>query len=211
MSQPSFRRRWPRFVAGTIHDLHRLKIPFARRVVLPLNTAVIAAHLRDLHYVFARHGITFWLRDGTALGAVRDGAVIPHDDDADLGMWTHDAPKLDAALAELARRGFTVYQRDAGIVALLRNFETVDICISGDAHPDDAYGSAHVAFFRALRPVAFLGLEFNVPRDTERYLEFCYGADWRVPKFGSWWSHSCWLPAAQQAELLRRFAAGRRE
>jgi hypothetical protein len=42
-------------MAGLVHDLHRLRIPGTRRVVLPLNVRVIESHLRTMHAAFARH------------------------------------------------------------------------------------------------------------------------------------------------------------
>lgn len=46
--------------------------------------------LRDIDAVCRRHGITYWLDGGTALGARRHGGFIPWDDDVDLGMPRED-------------------------------------------------------------------------------------------------------------------------
>jgi hypothetical protein len=205
-----FKQKWARSAAGLIHDLHRTKIPLTRRLVLPLDVRALEAQLRDIHEVFATHGVTFWLRDGTALGAVRDGAIIPTDDDIDLGVWVSDTERIDRALADLARRGFVLYLRTRWVIALIRDWETVELIVSGVHAEDDAYNRfLEHAFFRQLGSVQFLGRSFNVPSPTERYLEFSYGADWRVPKPDAWWSNSWWLPAttrqAHLAEFIRKY------
>jgi len=202
-SRRTLRVRWAAFTAGLVHDLHRLKIPGTRRGVLPLNVRVIESHLRTMHAAFARHGISFWLRDGTALGAYRDGGVIPHDDDIDLGIWAAGAARLEPVLADLVKEGFVIYRRKEGIVCLIKDRETVEICISGVSPPQNEYIRVLEAFFRAYAPVTMLGLTFAVPARTEEYLEYCYGPDWRTPKFGAWWSNSCWRPAAEREQRAR--------
>lgn len=56
-------------------------------------------------------------------------------------------------------------------------FRRISIKISGD------YGKTRFPgrFYLELRNLAFYGATFKVPNDTEEYLEFVYGPDWRVP------------------------------
>ena len=37
-------------------------------------------------------------------------------------------------------------------------------------------------FFEKLRTINFYGMKFNVPSETEKYLEYVYGPDWKTPK-----------------------------
>ena len=58
--------------------------------------------LRDVDEIFGRCGMDFWLTEGTALGAVRDGRVIPTDTDIDVGV--REAARARARRAAAAAR-----------------------------------------------------------------------------------------------------------
>lgn len=200
-------------LAGMISELHRIRLPLTKRMVLPLNVGALERHLVEIHDTFGREGLAFWLRDGTALGVHRDGGIIPSDDDVDLGIWDADTPKVDAALERLSERGFIVYGRTRYIISLLKDWETVEIAVSGI--PMEYWGEnrryieIQEAFFRDLAPIRFLGRDFLAPSDIGGYLEFCYGKDWRTPKPQSWWSHSWWLKRDEkQAHVEKHDHAG---
>jgi hypothetical protein len=192
--------------AGLVHDLHRIRLPFTRRFVWPLNQRVIASHLVELREVFGEHGVTFWLRDGSALGAYRERGIIPHDDDIDIGVWWSDLAGVSRVVASLERRGFVVYRRVEGLFALFKDWETVEICVSGLPGEKSAYLAKLEEFFSELQGIELWGGDFLIPRRIERYLEFCYGPDWRVPKVAPW-SNSCWQPPADRDRHARNFSA----
>lgn len=50
--------------------------------------------LSDIKEVFARHGLRWYMVDGTLLGAVRDKGFIPWDDDVDIAMPRRDYEML---------------------------------------------------------------------------------------------------------------------
>jgi hypothetical protein len=202
-------QKWAKIAAGLIHDLHRTRFPLTRRTVLPPNVRAMEANLLHIHEVFGRHGVTFWLRDGTALGVYRDGAILRWDDDTDLGVWLEDLPKIDAALAELKKLGFTVYLRTPHVIGLLRRWETAEIVVSGVATADDEYTGVLETFFRKLTTVSFLGRDFHIPMDINGYFEFSYGPDWRTPKPCAWWASSWWLPQAARTVHVRKFVSQR--
>lgn len=204
-AKPQLKIRLARFIVKCVAELHRTRIPFTGRVVLPLNVACLEKSLAEVHDVFTRHGICFWLRDGTALGVLRDGRIIAGDDDVDLGIWPHDLPTLERALSELEDQGFVVYKHTRWIVGLLKRLESIEIIISGSWGQDDEHNQFIDSFFTELKSVQYLGREFNVPKNSEDYLEFSYGKDWRTPKPYSWWASTYWLPHQERNEYRQKF------
>ena len=55
------------------------------RTIPAMNLADAEHLLHDVKQVLDEHGVVFFLRQGTCLGAVREHALIPWDDDLDLG------------------------------------------------------------------------------------------------------------------------------
>jgi hypothetical protein len=197
-------------LAGYISELHRTRLPLTKRMVLPLNVRALERHLVDIHDIFGLEGLRFWLRDGTALGIHRDGGIIPFDDDVDLGIWDTDNSKVEAALRGLRERGFIIYGRTRYVISLLKDWETIEIVVSGIpieywGQENQRYIEIQEAFFRVLVPIRFLGRDFLAPSDIEGYLEFSYGKDWRIPKPQSWWSNSWWLKQDEKQAHVEKY------
>lgn len=199
------KRRRARFIAKWVAQLHRLRIPFTNRVLLPLDVNGLEKSLIKLHDVFDRHGICFWLRDGTALGVVRGGRILASDDDVDIGVWLDDMPAVERAIEDLEKLGFVVYNKYNFMISLLSGWESIEIVVSKSWTPDDKYHNFVDTFFEDLKTVEYLGKKFNIPSRSEAYLEFCYGPDWRTPKPFSWWSSSSFLPKEERDAYLKNF------
>lgn len=200
-----WKRKKAGFIAKWVAQLHRLRIPLTSRVLLPLNVEGLEKSLAELHDVFDRHGICFWLRDGTALGVLRGGRILATDDDVDIGVWLDDLPAVERALQDLEELGFVVYEKYDFMISLLRRWESIEIVISKSWAEDDTYHNFVDTFFEDLRTVEYLGRKFNVPSRSNAYLEFCYGLDWRIPKSFSWWSSSSFLPKQEREAYLKNF------
>ncbi len=67
--------------------------------------------LEEVSGVFDEHGIKFWINFGVLLGAIRQGAFIPYDNDIELNAWKHEITEqqMRSISTELCRRGFNVY------------------------------------------------------------------------------------------------------
>jgi len=64
----------------------------------------------QVHSALMAHGITYWMHDGTLLGAVRHGGMIPWDDDIDLVVYAESFTgfheKWEQCKRYLTRLGF---------------------------------------------------------------------------------------------------------
>ena len=67
--------------------------------------------LKEVKSILDKENLTYWLEDGTLLGAIREKRMIPWDTDVDLGSLKHYFPeKVRLNLTKiLERKGFTVH------------------------------------------------------------------------------------------------------
>ena len=148
--------------------------------------------LLEIRQLLNDTNIIFFLRHGTCLGAVRDGALIPWDDDIDIGsiIGLHDLDEqsIYKAAGRFKEAGFTVkiLQTDFHIgVELSKYGVPVDwTCykeFKGDIFQYPAV-KIPVRLYKSLRQTCLLGEPFYVPNPAEEYLTLKYGPDWRVPK-----------------------------
>lgn len=141
-------------------------------------------------------GIPFFLLAGTLLGVVRDGDLLAHDKDLDLGFpWEVDRGRVVEALC--AGGAFTIpWYR--GILPpdrpWYRSFSHVATGCTLDGFflkPDGGhllcgFDSRPVPVLSRLRAFGvrshdWLGRTWPVPDPPEQYLEDVYGPGWRVP------------------------------
>jgi SAM-dependent methyltransferase len=144
-----------------------------------------------------RAGIQAFLAYGTALGAVRDGRLIGHDSDADLGYVSEHEHPVDAiresfrvqrALIEAGYR-ITRYSALAFKVDVVESDGVVRGLDVFGGFMRDGYlhlmGEIRTPFRREwVTPLGTATLEgrpFPVPADTDRFLTATYGRAWRVP------------------------------
>lgn len=142
-------------------------------------------------------GLNPFLAYGTALGAVRDGRLIGHDSDADLGyVSAHDHPvdvirESFLIQRKLADMGYRVTRYSA--LALQIHVEESDgldrgLDVFGGFMRDGTLylmGEIAVPFEREwiepLGTATLEGREFPVPADADRFLTATYGPGWRTP------------------------------
>jgi len=152
---------------------------------------VLQSVTEDLHHV------PHWVSGGTALGLIRDGALIPTDSDVDLCFladWDNPPPldEFPAMLEAVGGRLFrtTTYDGKPSQVAGLVKGRILDFyyCYSG-LEPGFlwmlAQGAcirkpAHLIANRALVDTP-LGA-FWLPQPAEEYVEWRYGTMWRTPE-----------------------------
>jgi hypothetical protein len=142
-------------------------------------------------------GVEAFLAYGTLLGAVRDGAVIGNDSDADLGYVSHLTHPVDV-IRESFRIQRALVERGYRITRYSALAFKVDVD-EGDGHVRglDVFGGflmdGHLHLMGEIRepfsaseiyPLGTTTLEgrtFPAPADPERVLAAMYGESWRIP------------------------------
>lgn len=162
------------------------------RTIPSMDLGDAEALLREAKQIFDKHCVVFFLRQGTCLGAVRDHALIPWDDDLDLGSI-------------IDMHGFT----EDLIESTVESFRAIDCYV--EVHREGLYTAvkimkyriridwqcyrvvkgtiAHypgvpfpIRLFEELSEVEFIGDKYLVPHPPEEYLRFKYGPNWETPK-----------------------------
>jgi hypothetical protein len=137
-------------------------------------------------------GATHWITYGTLLGLVREGRLLPHDDDIDIAVMSGaDASRITA---EMERRGLRRTLEEAGPdgVSKLKYAlgpVVVDLFMVHDegAAWADYCRLATRSLVRDTHPPVTVrrrqldGLDLPVPGDAETYLVHLYGPGWRQP------------------------------
>jgi len=149
--------------------------------------------LRDFIAASREAGMKPFLMWGTLLGHVREGGLLKHDKDLDMGILAADWPKRHALAEAMRKRGYELrHELDYKIVFERRDQLTrmdIDVffpwqgkmvCLSRVRD-----GSFRGAWFRPnafekFCSCIFLGSEVLIPEPPEPVLEAIYG-DWRTP------------------------------
>jgi hypothetical protein len=149
------------------------------------------ARLEGPRAALAAAGHEVFLGYGALLGFVRDGALIPHDDDLDLVVLQAEGqPEGVAAMAAiLAAAGFETEAQTAFNLHVRRAGAPELICDLFLARRDGGVAVFHparearvpLAAIRPLRPTRMFGQPITVPADVFAVLEAFYGPGWREP------------------------------
>ena len=162
------------------------------RTIPPMNIADAGMLLNEAKQIFDSLGIVFFLRQGTCLGAVRDHALIPWDDDLDLGsiigLHGFNEDQIAPAVETFRTNGCYVEVIRDGLYTAVKIMK-YRIRIDWQCYRVVKGTIAHypgvpfpVSLFTELQTVDFNGGTYAVPSPPEEYLVFKYGPDWLIPK-----------------------------
>ena len=148
--------------------------------------------LKEAKEIMDSLGVPFFLRQGTCLGAVRDQAFIPWDDDIDLGCviglngLTEDM--IDPVFDAFRAQGYfvNVESNDHWIAAgMMKSSLRIDLTffrIVDDTIFHFPMIWMPVRLFSNLKEIEFMGGTYLVPNPPEEYLRTKYGPEWTTPK-----------------------------
>lgn len=156
------------------------KPPVSRRYS-DIKAATALSHLK---HVFNQNQIEFFLISGTLLGCIREGKLLGHDKDIDIGVWENHSVE---SLADIIYNSgyFYVLPMYSPDILVVRHVNGVTIDIFIHHREVDDYWHAggkskwHNSPFE-LAEYTFLGGQYLIPKDYDRYLTENYG-DWRTP------------------------------
>ncbi len=171
----------------------------------PVPAELNRNNLRD---IFARlDGVEAFIFFGTLLGCVRDGDIIPHDDDIDIYVNARDRRRLLAALEDSGfevklhpERKWYQFWRKPLVVQAIRVQGGVltyaDFYLYDDRSADylvdrwnfqglwrDPDTTIHVpkALIFPLQDAEMQGISLRIPAQPEKVCAYLYGPSWRTP------------------------------
>ena len=156
-----------------------------------MDTSVAAELLRETKKIMDEHGVVFFLRQGTCLGAIRDNALIPWDDDIDIGsiegFHGFDEQVIGPVADSFRAHGFHVTRSNSGgeiWLGLMKHDIRIDwICYRVHKQHIVHFPGLLIPtrLFTDLKQVDFIGEKFLVPNPPEEYLAIKYGPSWMTP------------------------------
>ncbi len=162
--------------------------------------------LHDVTTIFEKHNIRYWLDFGTLLGIVREGRILPWDDDMDISIFEEDRQKVhDIVMPEIKKLNYRIYSRyhhiDDDVLKygdfrafrvrnyrwfFFRGYVKIDIFVmykKGDYYYWYELGNKHKIpsyLVKEFDQIEFNGKLYTKPKDHDAYLTYHYG-NWRVP------------------------------
>jgi len=180
--------------------------------------------LTTLQTQLTKADISFFFDMGTLLGIVREGRLLKHDMDIDVGVFATDddqKKEITRTLNSLGCREVYRYSIDTiGIVEqsfILNDIkfdinyyhraDAVDICYLFYRDPKKRYAEECVMdvvqlscpHINKIVKIDFAGTSVNIPDSAETYLANRYGSNWRIPdkKYVYWKG-----PSARKTDLI---------
>lgn len=144
-----------------------------------------ATALRDLKLCLDLNNIEFFLISGTLLGCIREGKLLGHDKDIDIGIW-HTVPRPKLLEACRGSGCFYVLPNGGDDIVVVRHVNgiTIDIFIHHKEADDYWHAGGKSKWHNTpfeLVPHLFLGERYLIPENFDLYLRENYGSDWRIP------------------------------
>jgi tetratricopeptide (TPR) repeat protein len=173
---------WEELIAQIIHHKKISRNKPARSAFSRKNAEKA---LLDIKNILDHHKIEFFLVSGTLLGCVREGCILSHDKDADIGLWDNNKPEDIQALLRTSGLFYLQASRSQHVIRVKHvNGTAIDVFFHYREPNDYWHGGVKLKWSNTpfqLISHPFLGTHFNIPDDYDLYLKENYG-EWRVPR-----------------------------
>jgi len=183
--------------ANSIYNFYTPKDRIADLKILFKNVASVLNEL----------GIQYWVTDGTLLGAIRHGGIIPWDDDFDIGFLELESNSLEQISLRISEFGYVIQKNRTGAYWQIGDnpegerisMNHIDLflfkldlrtqqyvcCDVRYRQPDVEGVTCNLTFSRnelfPLRQVAFYDLTVPIPNESEKLLDRAFAPnDWRA-------------------------------
>jgi|10_taG_2_1085330.scaffolds.fasta_scaffold14417_3 phosphorylcholine metabolism protein LicD len=154
------------------------------------NFRKMAGDIMIEFFNFFEDKVLLWPMFGTLLGIVREGDIIPHDEDIDIGFFRKDEEKMIKLLDELHNNnGFVIIRNQfKTIYTVWKDGVFIDLYLY-EKTATEQISQGHRDFYNILKQEAypfkkieFRNIQLNCISKPEIWLERYYGKDWRTPK-----------------------------
>lgn len=141
--------------------------------------------LLDIKTLLENNNIEFFLVSGTLLGCIREGRILSHDKDVDIGIWNNN--KINVLLSLLRTSGLFYVQaaRSEHVIRVKHvNGTAIDVFIHYREPNDYWHGGVKIKWSNTpfkLISYPFIGTQFNIPENYSLYLYENYG-NWQLPQ-----------------------------
>jgi len=169
---------------------------------IPIDGFILAVSgptiFRDTIRACESVGIKPFLVFGTLLGHVREGGLIAHDDDIDLGFMDEDFQKSDLLSEAMLKKGYKVRRKDDYMISMAhprcreffidfwRVYNKDGQMLIGMTGQGENNGKFFTyvfpsEVFSSFRRVTFLRQSVLIPQEPENFLSITYG-NWKSPQ-----------------------------
>lgn len=182
-----------------------------------MNNEIARDNLTSIKSVLERHEIVFWLDWGTCLGAIKEGNLMGHDYDIDLGIIVEDGEKLKALMPELNAKGFEEVKPWEYLgIKLKRREEDIDIFFVSKVNTSEIKenerqksgwmnGGLFIEgdWFKEFDTVELSGETYRVPQNPVAYLTYIYGPSWQLETVLDFWDYNPPIQKPVSREIRR--------
>lgn len=164
------------------------------------NNKKIAIDLLDyLHNLFLENNIEYYLAYGTLLGVIRDGELIPWDDDIDIQVKSENKKKLESIFLNIEKKlvdshpsvrlefitneenkvkNRIIVKQDDKIIF---NVDFTFLENRGHYYLENNTYIYEVKYYNKPKHIEWKSIQICIPNDHTELLEYIYGEGWKIP------------------------------